>query len=132
MSPVTGFFVFLLLTVAALGVVIVTGLKRRRGAHLVGVAFALAFLGAAIVYALEVGKIYDLEAAGAITPIHLNLARVTTGCYLLPAITGVLTWRDAERWRRLHGRLAWFVVVLTVVTTVTGALMLLGAEPLPN
>lgn len=130
MSPVVGFFVFLVLTVVALAVVVVTGLKRRRGAHVVGVAFALAFLGGAIVYALRVGEIYDLEAAGAITPIHLNLARVTTFGYLLPAVTGVLTWRDPERWRRLHGRLAWFMVALTVITTVTGALMLMGAEPL--
>lgn len=130
MSPVTGFFVFLVLTVVALGFVVVTGLKRRRGAHVVGVVTALAFLGGAIVYALRVGEIYDLEAAGVITPIHLNLARVTTACYLLPAITGVLTWRNAERWRTLHGRLAWFVVALTLITTITGALMLMGAEPL--
>jgi drug/metabolite transporter (DMT)-like permease len=127
MTPIVGFFVFLLLTVAALGVVVATGLRRRRRLHVTFVIVALGLLGGAIVYALRVGEIYDLEAAGAITPIHLNLARITTVCYLLPAITGVLTWRDA-RWRKLHGRLAWTIVALTIVTTITGAMMLMGAE----
>ncbi|QDU84097.1 hypothetical protein Pla163_12000 [Planctomycetes bacterium Pla163] len=127
MTPIVGFFVFLLLTVAALGVVVATGLRRRRRLHVTFVIVALGLLGGAIVYALRVGEIYDLEAAGAITPIHLNLARITTVCYLLPAITGVLTWRD-ERWRKLHGRLAWTIVALTIVTTITGAMMLMGAE----
>lgn len=127
MTPVTGFFVLLLLTVAALGVVVYTGLRRMRRLHVPMVLLALALLGGAIVYALRVGEIYDLEAAGAITPIHLNLARITTVCYLLPAITGVLTWRN-ERWRKLHGRLAWTIVALTIITTITGAMMLMGAE----
>lgn len=129
MSPTAGFFTFLLLTVAALGVVVVTGKLARRRAHLAAVAVALGLLGGAIWQALRVGELYDLEAAGAITPIHLTLARITTVSYLVPAITGVLTWRN-ERWRRWHGRCAWTVVALTIVTTVTGVLMLAGAEPL--
>lgn len=129
MSPTVGFFTFLVLTVAALGVVVVTGKRRQRRAHLSAVLVAVTLLGGAIWQALRVGELYDLEAAGAITPIHLNLARITTACYVLPAITGVLTWRN-ERWRRLHGRLAWTVVALTVITTITGVLMLMGAEPL--
>jgi hypothetical protein len=129
MSPLAGFYTFLGVTVAALAAVVYTGTTAQRRAHLLAVVATAAGLAAAIFYALELGELYDLEAAGVITPIHLTLAKITTAAYLLPIVTGVLTWRDA-RWRRLHARLAWTIVALTVVTTVTGALMLMGAEPL--
>src|SRR5690606_12029538 len=95
----------------------------------VAVAFAVLLLAGAIWSALELGELYDLGSAGIVTPIHLNVAKVTTAAYLLPVVTGVLAWRN-ERWRGVHGKLAFLVLVLTVFTTVTGALMLLWAEPI--
>ena len=98
-------------------------------AEAVAVAATVVCLALAIRAALGVGEHYDLEAAGIVTPIHLWIAKVTTAAYLLPVVTGVLTWRN-DRWRNLHGKLAFVVLALTVVTTATGSLMLLWAEPI--
>jgi hypothetical protein len=126
-TPIVGFSTFLAATVVALGFVVWTGLTARRRLHLLCVLATGSGLALAIVYALRVGELYDLEAAGLVTPIHLGLAKITTAAYLLPIFTGVMTWRDA-RWKRLHARLAWTVIALTLVTTITGVFMLLGAE----
>lgn len=126
MNPEPTFLGFLGLTVALLIAVAITGKRGRLRAHLVLVFAALCSLALAIYFALQVGQRYDLEAAGAITPIHMTMARVATASYLLPLVTGLLTLRD-RRHRRLHGRFAAVVVVLTVAATVTGALMLLMA-----
>ena len=127
MTAEIGFFAFLALTLVFLGCAVATGLKARRVRHLLSVAGAVVSLAVTIWWALELGEHYDLEAAGAITPIHLMLARVTTLCYLLPAATGLWTIRDPSK-RKLHGRLAWIVLGLTVLTAITGTIMLLRAE----
>ena len=125
--PATGgFLLFLVLTVVWLGVVVWTGRTGRFPLHLLFVALALFSLGMAIVYAPRLGELYDLDAAGWITPFHLTLAKVTTVLYVLPLVTGPMTWRD-PRHRAVHRRAAWLVLGMTVLSTVTGAAMLLAA-----
>ena len=127
MTATIGFVAFLALTLVFLGCAVATGLQARRRLHLGAVAGAVLSLAVTIGWALELGELYDLASAGVITPIHLTLARVTTLCYLLPAATGLWTIRNPRK-RRLHGRVAWFVLGLTVLTAVTGTVMLLRAD----
>ncbi len=127
MTSERGFAAFLLLTVLLLAFVVVTGYREQRKAHLTGVALALTSLGLAIFYAEKMGAHYDLASAGAITPVHLCLAKIATGSYLLPIVTGCLTIRDRS-WRPRHRFCAFLVLALTVATAVTGTWMLLAAE----
>jgi hypothetical protein len=133
-SPERGFVGFLLLTVALLLVVVATGRRGRRRAHLATVVLTLASLGTTIAFAEAMGDHYDLAGAGWITPVHLWIAKGTTLAYLLPITTGILTWRDL-RWRKRHQVCAYLVLALTALTAVTGTWMLLASErlsgPLP-
>jgi hypothetical protein len=131
LSPTAGFVGSLIVTLAFLGAAVLTGLKAQRRRHLASVAGAVLFLGVTIWFALAVGELYDLESAGLITPVHLTLARVTTVCYLLPAASGAWTIRDPRR-RKLHAKLAFFVLAMTVLTAITGTWMLLAADPVPG
>lgn len=128
-SDATLFVIFLLVTVAVLAVVVVTGLRARRRVHLCAVVCLVASLGTAIFFAERLGEHYDLESAGVITPVHLTLAKITTLGYLLPIATGLRTLRKPAT-RKLHGRVAFTIVALTLVTTVTGVAMIALAEPL--
>lgn len=123
MSATAGFVVFLVLTLALLGLVVATGLAAKRRWHIPLVLCALASLAATIRYALMLGKLYDLHAAGAITPIHLAVARITTACYLLPIATGIRTI-FAPAARRYHRRFAFLALAMTILTAITGTLML--------
>ena len=127
MSPERGFAVFLALTLVLLALVVATGLRAKRRWHIPFVACAVASLGLTIWYADQVGKLYDLESAGAITPIHLTLAKITTAAYLLPIASGLRTiFRPANR--RLHRKLAFLVLGMTVLTAITGTWMMLAAK----
>jgi hypothetical protein len=128
-TPQVGFPLFLVVTVLLLVAVVVTGLRARVRLHLVLVALALGAMGATIWFAEQLGQYYDLSKAGVITPIHLTLAKITTVGYLLPLITGALTLRDRS-WKKKHFACAVLILVLTVLTTVTGSWMVLAAEPL--
>ena len=130
MAPGAGFVLFLALTLTLLVLVVLTGLRARRRVHLVLVATTLASLGATIFFAERLGTLYDLAAAGRIQGVHLFFAKTTVVAYLVPVATGLWTLRDGSR-RRLHGRIAFVVLALTVVTAVTGVWMLLAAERLP-
>ena len=130
MSPERGFVLFLGLTLALLGVVVFTGLSARRRVHLTTVALAVVSLGVTIYHAEAMGDHYDLAAAGAITPVHLAIAKLTTLAYLAPVVTGVLTIRDA-RWRPRHRVCAFLVLAMTVATAITGTWMVLAAPRLP-
>ena len=123
MSPGIGFLVAFGLTLVSLALVVVTGFAARRKLHIPLVAITFAGLGVTVYYAYGLGKIYDLHAAGWITPLHLTLARVTTACFLLPIATGIRTLFVPST-RRLHRKFALLVVALTVVTAVTGGIML--------
>jgi hypothetical protein len=129
LSPVVGFPAFLVLTVALLGGVVASGLRRRMRLHLILVASALSSLGVTIFYAEQLGELYDLASAGRITPVHLTLAKLTTVAYLLPIATGAMTLRDRRR-RPLHFKAAMAVLALTLLTTATGLWMILAAERL--
>ncbi|QDV05692.1 hypothetical protein Poly30_11920 [Planctomycetes bacterium Poly30] len=129
MSPVYGFLGALLVTVGMLVGAAITGRKRKIPMHIAFVTAAVSGLGVAIYFALKVGELYDLEKAGMITPIHLTLARVTTAAYLWPLVTGPLAMRGKIR-PRIHHFGAYVALVLTLAATVTGVMMLYGAERL--
>ena len=74
---------------------------------------ARVLLGVTIVFAERLGHEYDLDAAGAIKPVHLTLAKIATAAYLAPLTTGVMTWRN-RRWRRVHLVAACATLALTV------------------
>jgi hypothetical protein len=127
-TPLVGFVVFLLATVALLCSVVFTGLRAKLAAHLALVVLTLGALATTIHFAKALGHEYDLASAGAITPVHLMLAKIATAAYLAPAITGVLTLRDRKH-RRTHFKAAMFALALTVASTITGLWMLLAATP---
>lgn len=129
MSATVGFSTFLVLTVLLLAGVVATGLKARRRLHVPLVALTVASLGITIFFAEQLGREYDLDSAGAIKPIHLTLAKITTLAYVLPLATGLRTiFRPTARaW---HRRFAFLVLGMTVLTLITGALMIALAEPL--
>lgn len=129
MSATVGFLGSLALTLVALGVVFWSGLRARLRVHFPAVACAVVLLGVTIFYAEQLGQEFDLDAAGAIKPVHLTLAKLATGAYLLPLITGVMTLRDRRR-RRLHLAAALLTLALTVAAAVTGTWMVFAAEPL--
>ena len=128
MTIVQGFIGFLALTLALLAGVVLSGRRRARGLHLGCVLSALAALGTTIYFAERMGRTLDLAAAGAITPIHLIVAKATTLGYLLPVVSGILVWRD-ERWKRRHRIAAYSVLALTILTAITGTWMVLAASP---
>lgn len=128
MTDVQAFLAGLAATVALLAGVIVTGLRERRVAHIALVLTFFAALAATIWLAVRMGRALDVEAAGWITPVHLNLAKATTLLYLLPVVSGFLAlW--SERWKARHKMLAWLLVALTVLSLGTGAWMALAAPP---
>ena len=129
MSSGTGFLLFLCVTLAGLAGAVVTGRAARRKAHFCCVTTAIVSLGVAIYYAEQLGKLYDLEAAGWIYPFHLLLAKVTTASYLVVIVSGLATLRSSSR-RKTHGRITYSVLVLTVMTAITGIWMILAASPL--
>ncbi len=130
MSTTTGFVLFLVLTVSLLGVVVVTGRTGRRRAHLATVITTVLSLGITIWFAEQLGELYDLESAGWITPVHLLIAKITVFAYLPPIITGWLTFRGRQGLRKIHARFAYLVLLLTVLTAVTGTAMILSADPI--
>ena len=124
-----GFISFLAITLVFLGGVVLTGFRAKRRVHLTLVVFAVASLGITIYFAERLGDLYDLESAGLIYPVHLFFAKVTTVAYLLPVVSGIATIRNPVR-KNLHRRIAFGVLALTVVTAVTGTIMILLSDPL--
>lgn len=110
-------------TVVFLVAVVVTGLRGKITVHIPCVAATLVSLTFAIVFALELGKLYDLPKAGIIFPIHMLIAKVATASYLLPIITGIRTLKSRVH-RQWHFRAAMLVLVLTAAASITGTLML--------
>jgi hypothetical protein len=129
LRPEYGFLGSLMGTVVMLAGAAFTGRARRIRAHVGFVAAAVTGLAIAIYFALQVGQLYDLEKAGMITPIHLTLARVTTASFLWPLLTGPLAARKMVS-PRVHRLGAWIALILTLASTVTGMMMLYGAERL--
>lgn len=130
MSPLAQFAALFGLTLVLLLGAVATGLRALRRAHIALVCATVLALAATIWAALRLGKHYDLPSAGLITPIHLTLAKIATIAFVPAACVGLMTLKRAQR-RKLHGRLAWIAVALTVAAAITGTIMLLEAEPLP-
>lgn len=128
MSPLTGFGVSFAVTLVFLGAVIATGKTRRIRPHIACVVAMLCALAWTIHEAYGVGEVYDLVSAGVVTPIHLTLAKVTTVAFLAPLVSGVSAlYRPAAR--RVHAKIAWAVIALTVVCAITGVVMMMLASP---
>ncbi len=127
MTPGPLFVAFLAITLCLLGCVVFTGKRAQRKRHVTFVILSLASLGTTIFFAEKLGKLYDLEAAGVITPIHLTLAKLTVFSYLLPIGLGIATTRRRSLlpW---HRRAAYFALGATVLTSITGTWMILAAE----
>lgn len=130
MSPEKTFVVAFAATLALLGAVTWTGMRARRRAHLVFVVLTVSALAWTIRCALDLGKVYDLASAGVITPIHLTLAKINTVAFLVPVVTGVRAW-FVPAGIRLHKKVAWAVLALTVVCAITGTIMILSADRRP-
>jgi hypothetical protein len=128
-TATAGFLTFLLVTVALLVLVLLTGFRARRRQHIPLVVLTVASLGVTIYFAEQLGREYDLDTAGAIKPIHLTLAKIATVSYLLPVATGIRTI-FVPKTRRLHRNVAFLVLALTVAALVTGSLMIFMATPL--
>ena len=131
MSAIAGFLTFLILTLAGLGGVFWTGLHRQRRRHIPLVFVTLVFLGLAILYAERLGQTLALDKDGWIWRVHMIFAYTTPVAYLAPILSGFATLRDPG-WRGLHGKLAWTVLVLTVLTAVTGAWLVWASPALPS
>lgn len=127
MDPLVGFFGFLALTVVLLVAVCWSGFAGRRALHVPLVVVTVVSLGASIYYAKELGRYYDLETAGLITPVHLTIAKITTALYLVPIATGIATLAGKDV-KRFHRFAALSVVLLTLITTATGAWMLAASD----
>ena len=128
MSPLLTFVLAFGLTLAALVVTLVTGLrwrvKRRRALHIGSVVVALGCFVWTVAVAYRLGKLYDLPAAGWIYPVHMFLARSATLCLLLPTISGIAILMGSGGHAR-HRKLAFFTFAMVVLAAVTGVWMLL-------
>ncbi len=131
MNPAVAFLLFLAVTLLFLGGALFSGFKARRSLHLSLVAGALVSLGVTIYFAEKLGELYDLETAGAMTPIHIFLAKLATVFYLVPLLTGILTIRNRGH-LRLHRSAAFAVLTLTTLAAVTGIAMVCMSERLPS
>jgi len=131
LSALVGFCLFLLLTLGFLAGAVSSGLRAKRRVHLLCVSGAVACLAIAINRALALGQHYDLAAAGWITPVHMWMAKIATASYLLPVVSGVRTIYHPPT-RKLHRKIAFLVLSLTVATAISGTWMLLAADPLPG
>jgi len=129
MTAFQGFAAFLVLTVVCLALVVLTGMKHKRKPHYILVGCAVALLGITVYYAEKLGHDYDLSTAGMITPIHLALAKFTVVAYLLPVISGFMTIRDA-RHKKVHFKIAMFILFMTGITFATGLMMVMASEPI--
>jgi hypothetical protein len=129
MSATLGFLVSLAITLALLTADVITGRKALRRKHLTLVACTFVGLGLTIYYAEQLGKEYDLESAGSIYPVHIAFAKLTVLAYLLPVITGIMTIRGRCK-RTTHGGVAGAVILLTLITAVTGTWMILASNPI--
>ncbi len=118
-------------TVAFLIAVVSTGLRGRITIHIPCVLATLVSLTIAIVYALQLGKIYDLPKTGAIFTIHMVVAKIAATSYLLPVITGIRTLRSRAH-HRAHFWAAMLVLTLTAAASITGTWMLIAAEKIPG
>jgi hypothetical protein len=127
-SALPSFVLCFALTLVCLSGAVASGLRAKRRVHLGCVAGALACLALTIHFALGVGEHYDLASAGWITPVHMWLAKIATAAYLLPLGSGLRTIFHPGT-RRLHRKLVFCVLALTVLTAITGTWMLLAAEP---
>ena len=129
MNASVGFVVFIVITLTCLTGAVITGRAARRKQHLRIVTCAVISLIVTIYYAEQLGKQYDLEAAGWIYPFHLLIAKVSSASYLIVIASGYATIKNTAR-RKTHATVAYSVIALTVLTAVTGAWMVFAATPL--
>lgn len=128
MSPTHGFVACFASTLLFLALAVFAARTHRRRTHVTFVGCAVAALGITIVFALQMGKVYDLRTAGIITPIHLTLAKITTVAYFVPIVVGWRAWKNGAM-LPLHRKLAYVVLAMTVLCAITGTIMILRSQP---
>ena len=118
------FWTALVSTVVLMALALVSGLQRKRRAHLVAGPASMASLVVAILLTEKLARLYAFDPD--IQRIHLVCAKAG-GLLAIPVVlTGVLLWRrPSTRW--LHRWAVWIFVVATLVATATGVWMFAGA-----
>ena len=124
------FALSLLATVALLGFVVVTGLRRRRSAHYVGVTGFFAALGVSIwrarVFGASGGGL-NFEAAATTQLVHRIAIGLTFLLVPFLVVSGVKLAKakgaDEPAIRKAHHGLAIVFVVLFLVTSALGVVM---------
>lgn len=128
MSPPAAFAIAFLVTGALLGVVAWSGMRARRRVHVPAVVLAYASLFVTIWLAYALGHTIDLASAGAITPVHLFLARAATLALVVASAMGLRTV-FAPKARGTHKRLAWIALSIVALAAITGIVMVSLADP---
>ena len=123
------FVVSLSITLILVSFAVATGFLARRKLHLFFVITGVSSLVITILYAEKLGRSYDLDAAGWITPLHLTIAKLTTLAFLGPIVTGVMTWRNYAH-KALHRKLVFLALGMTVLALITGTWMILASPRL--
>lgn len=123
------FWMALVSTVALMALALVSGLQRKRRAHLLAGPASMASLVVAILLTEKLARLYAFDPE--VQRIHLVCAKVG-GLLAIPVVlTGILLWRRPST-RRLHRWAVWIFVVATLVATATGVWMFAGAVPKPQ
>jgi len=130
-QPQFGFVLFLILTVLLLSLTVGTGLAGRRRLHFLSVLLTTGSLSGTIYFAELLGTLLDLESAGWAYPVHLWNAKAAVAAFLAALGTGAFYY-FTEKGRRLHFFCAMLATALMVLALLTGLLMWMLAEPLPQ
>ena len=128
MFETIGFLVSLALTVVALLVTVVSGLRKQRHAHLRRAIVTVLLMAVTIVFAFLLGDVREFPAEE--MAIHKIFSR--TGAYMVPpvAITGAMLWRRPG-WRWPHRLCIGVFLVGVLGAAVTGVWILALSTPLP-
>lgn len=122
------FWVALSATVVLIALALVSGLQRKRRAHLLAGPASMASLLVAILLTEKVARLYTFDPEA--QRIHLVCAKIG-GLLALPVVvTGIWLWRRASA-RPYHKLAVWAFVVATLVATATGIWMFADAVPKP-
>lgn len=108
---------FLGLTVAAIVVTLILGLKKRRRAHLVSAITTTVLLAVTVVFALLLGRVRDFPPDQ--MAIHKIFSHSATYTFLAVVLTGVMLW-NAPGWRWVHRTCIALFLLATLAATCTG------------
>ncbi len=123
------FWIALVSTVALMALAIVSGLQRKRRAHLIAGPASMVSLVVAILLTEKLARLYAFDPD--VQRIHLVCAKAG-GLLAIPVVlTGLLLWKKPAA-RGVHRWAVWIFVVATLVATATGGWMFTGAVLMPQ